>query len=449
VVALFATALAACGGGEKAGSGVVVRDSAGITIVESRTPLWRSGTGWKVAREALVSIGTSDGGPETQLYRTVGATRLPDGRIVIANAGTSAIRFYDAQGGYIREVGGQGEGPGEFVRLDWLHRFGEDSLIVFDSRLHRLSVFDSDGSFTRAFRLERVIAFPEFPLAGGGLGASTRDLVPRSHLQTGVNRDSTTVLTFSMEGIPRDTIGPFPTPETYLWVEGSSITVVPYPFARTLVLASFGDGFYFGSSDAYEIRVYATDGTVERIIRRTDAMRSATQADIERFKAEALANARSEDHRRQLERIFKAMSFPKMLPAFVDVVVDVEGYLWVEAYHRTSEDLSRWDVFDREGRWLGTVEMTPELGVYEIGTDYVLGKSHDALGTEAVQLYRLVRGGIGARVASAGCPDGQRDWRTRTALPHRTTTDSHCGRATRGLALRDMALATGAFGPER
>lgn len=391
-VALLALALVACGGEKEAGSGVVVRDSAGVTIVESRTPLWAPGTGWEVAPEAFVSIGTT-GAPDTELHHVVGATRASDGRIIVANAGTSTIRFYDPQGRYIRDVGGEGEGPGEFARMAWLHRFSEDSLIVSDAGLRRLSIFDVEGRFSRSFRLDHAVAFPEFPLADGRLAASTRDLVPRSQLQTGVNRDSTTVLMFSMEGIAGDTVGRFPTAETYLWVEGTNVMVVPYPLARTVVLTSFGDGFYFGSSDAYEIRAYAADGSVERIIRRAEVLRPATRADIEAFQAEALANARSQDDRRQLERAFGAMSFRETLPAFLDIVVDADGYLWVQSSVRRGEHVSPWDVFDREGRWLGSVEMARQLEVYEIGTDYVLGKTEDALGIEAVHLHRLVRDG--------------------------------------------------------
>lgn len=391
LLAFLALAFTACGAGERAGSEVVVRDSAGITIVENRTPLRPAQAGWEVAEEPFVVIGTVDGAAEAQLYRVVRATRLPDGRVVIANAGTRTIRFYNAHGRYVKEVGGIGEGPGEFLVLAGLHRFGGDSLIVFDSRLHRVSVFDVDGAFVRAFRLDGVVAFPEFPLAAGKLVASTRDLLPRSQLQTGVNRDSTTVLTFSMEGIPLDTIGRFPTPETYLWVEASSITVVPYPFARTVLVTPFGEGFYAGSSDAYEIRAYAADGTLERIIRRTDAVRAASQAEIERFKAGALADARSDNHRRQLERAFGEMSVRETLPAFVDLVVDADGYLWVEGYREAGKHASYWDVFDREGRWIATVAMPPGLQVYEIGSEYILGKSQDALGIESVRLHRLVR----------------------------------------------------------
>ncbi len=336
-------------------------------------------------------VGTVNGRPETQLYRVVGATRLPDGQIVIANAGTNTIRFYDRQGQYVQEVGGRGEGPGEFAGLTWLRRFGGDSLLAFDGRLHRLSVFDAAGQFIRAFRLERAIALPEFPLAGGRLLGSTRDLVAREQLQTGVNRDSTTVLRFSMEGVLGDTIGRFPTPETYLWVADSRIMTVPYPFARRVVSAPFETGFYFGASDVYEIRAYGTDGAIRRIVRREDADRRATGADLERFQQATFADARDANHRRQLQRAFDAMSVRPNLPAFVDLVADVAGYVWVENYSRADADAASWDVFDRQGRWLGVVSLPRNLQVYEIGVNSVLGKFTDLLDVEIVQVHHLVR----------------------------------------------------------
>ncbi len=58
------------------------RDSAGITIVESRRPESGSRLGWAVGDEPAVSIGTMEATAAYQLYRVADATRLADGRVV-------------------------------------------------------------------------------------------------------------------------------------------------------------------------------------------------------------------------------------------------------------------------------------------------------------------------------------------------------------------------------
>ena len=46
-----------CGAGERGSAGPVVRDSAGIVIIENAAPLWGKGEEWRVAAEPLVDIG--------------------------------------------------------------------------------------------------------------------------------------------------------------------------------------------------------------------------------------------------------------------------------------------------------------------------------------------------------------------------------------------------------
>lgn len=107
---------------ESAPPGVTVRDSAGVTLVESLASQWPSGEAWAVAPTPALTIGSLDGPHEQQLYRVFGAHRLPDGRIVVANSGSYELRFYDRDGQFLAASGGRGGGPGEFVSMgqNWL-----------------------------------------------------------------------------------------------------------------------------------------------------------------------------------------------------------------------------------------------------------------------------------------------------------------------------------------
>ena len=75
-----------------------VRDSADIRIVENRRPEVDSRLGWTVAAEPDVTIGTRDGSGAFQLYRVRDATRLADGRIVVANGGSNELLVFSADG---------------------------------------------------------------------------------------------------------------------------------------------------------------------------------------------------------------------------------------------------------------------------------------------------------------------------------------------------------------
>ncbi len=87
--------LTSCTGDHRLSS-VVVRDSAGVTIVESIEPAWGEGEGWTLSEEPAVAIGREDGPEEYSLYQVMGAFRLPDGSFVIANGGSDELRYYDS-----------------------------------------------------------------------------------------------------------------------------------------------------------------------------------------------------------------------------------------------------------------------------------------------------------------------------------------------------------------
>ena len=101
--ALTSIALAACSGGSEATQALSseVRDSAGVRIVENQAPIPDSRLAWEISIEPTLSIGALEGEEAYQLFQVVTATRLTDGRVLVANRGTSEIRVFDASGTYL------------------------------------------------------------------------------------------------------------------------------------------------------------------------------------------------------------------------------------------------------------------------------------------------------------------------------------------------------------
>ena len=96
------------------GPGAQVRDSTGIRIIENASPAEGSLLGWRIGAEPSASIGVREGEEPYMLHNVFGATRLSDGRIVVANHGSSELRVFDEFGTHLVNWGGRGEGPGEF-----------------------------------------------------------------------------------------------------------------------------------------------------------------------------------------------------------------------------------------------------------------------------------------------------------------------------------------------
>jgi len=114
--------------------------------------------------EPTLQIGVVEGDPNYELHEAISSVRLPDGRIVVSNAGSHEIRFYDADGQFLSKAGGRGGGPGEFRWLSRLYRFGADSMMALDNGANRLSVFDTDGNYAHLATADSITGDAEFPL---------------------------------------------------------------------------------------------------------------------------------------------------------------------------------------------------------------------------------------------------------------------------------------------
>jgi len=66
------------------------------------------------------------------LSEVMGATRLSDGRVVIADHFAQGLRAYSPSGEYLASVGGKGEGPGEYEYVQGIGPCAKDSVVVFD-----------------------------------------------------------------------------------------------------------------------------------------------------------------------------------------------------------------------------------------------------------------------------------------------------------------------------
>jgi hypothetical protein len=389
-VALLSAAFAACAAGDReAGAGFGVRDSAGVRIVESHRPRWGAGEGWVVEAMPSLQLGAVEGDTPESFARVVDALRLPDGTIVVADGGNTELRFFDGGGRFLRGVGREGKGPGEFEGIAQLANCGADSIIAWDPWLRRASVFDSRGEYVRGVTLEA-------PSASGvvygrwGCGSEGEVVLmgwPRTDgIPQGPHRPLVPVA-LSQIGDGRITVelGEFPGDDRYGYPGGSG----PAPFGRRTHLAMGAGLAYLGTGDSYEIRGYRLDGALEVVLRRPAAVRAVSREDLARYRELDLAQVSDPELRRRRERRLLEMEFPTTFPAYAALRTDPAGRLWIQRYAPPGEAGTEWAVFEPDGEWLGDVVMPEGLEVYEIGRDYVLGKWRDELGVDYLRVHGL------------------------------------------------------------
>jgi hypothetical protein len=385
----------ACQSGDER-TNTAVRDSAGVQIVENSGYEWPDGRGWHLASQPALDIGAIDGDPSYQLFQVVGALRLSDDRIVIANAGTGELRFYNISGRFISIAGGKGSGPGEFQGLRWLGRLSADTLLAFDWRNRRLSIFDPVGDFVRSVTLDALAPAPPSHVhvglfGDGSLLIGAQRLFASGTIQSGVHDDTIFHLRFDSRSAAHDTIGRYPGAESYILVHDEGLELLPLPFGHYPRTAVYQSSYYFGRGDSYAIDHYSAAGKLTRSIRSRQPNETVTAGDRERYIERSLEGIDDEGERRVIQSLLADVPFPETMPAYSDLRVDSEGYLWVENYRRPGEDRPHWTVFNHTGRRLGLVEMPDRFTIHQIGRDFVLGSWRDEMDVEHVRLYELIK----------------------------------------------------------
>jgi hypothetical protein len=251
--------------------------------------------------------------------------------------------------------------------------------------------------FQFAGRLDDGTYLAHAPTSGMGLEMLNRP--------TGPARDSLRVMRLDSAAHVIDTLGVFPAGRVVvktLDLMGRSLPApLPQPFSPTTVVAAGADVIYVGTTDTYEIRVYARDGGLRRLIRRAVTPRAVTEADREAQAAELRdvrapgGNAMMNSMMEQFREAMADVEYPAVLPAYSRLQVDPDGNLWVATYHPPGKERPEWAVFTAQGGFLGSVTMPLEFTVLEIGRDYVLGRTTDDADVERVVLYQLIKPATG------------------------------------------------------
>ena len=379
----------ACGdpGSDPALSGVAIRDSAGIRIVENPLPPEDSRLDWQIGPEPTLSIGELEGEKPYLLHFVRNTMRLRDGRIVVANGGSNELRFFDAMGNHLASRGGRGEGPGELGRLLRIDPWPGDSILARDAPNQGISVFDSDGNYGRTFTLADHGFVPGFlwtafyPTGDGGM------IVGSNWEQRGVDDtrilDEIKVQIRDGKGELRSDLGTHPGTE-------SNDTRWATIYYRRSVVVPWGDLVIISTNCRYELKAFTRDGTLARIVRRGHELRAPTEEEV---MAQIEVSTRPGTGLEEMRRRRQITVVAEYHPAYRGAMSDAAGYLWVREYDFPFEERPAplWTVFDPDGRMLGLLETPRGLSVNEIGEDYILGVARDELGVERVQLWPLVR----------------------------------------------------------
>jgi hypothetical protein len=382
-----------------------VRDSAGISIIQLRGEGQAPEATVTAASAAIGAAGESgDGAPFFHLVED--ARRLGDGRIVVANRGTSEIIAIDSLGRRTGTIGRFGGGPGEFARLASIVITPGDTIVALDGAQRRVSRFAPDGTFLSDVSIRPPDGVASVGLAGavGTTGPGAVVLWLQAQVTGGklerLNQPHTVgevpriLFVVDSTGRTVSVVGTFPGPEIYLggFTTPSEGRVAanwgPAPFGIWTGFAVHNDRVFVLDAASNGFSLYTPDGRLLAIYRGTRLARAVTPGD-RRLYLEALmkrhpAWSTTEEARSEYENI----RYPESMPAFREVVVGTDGIVWIEPYELWNGAQRRFVGYDSTGLAVARLSLEYNDRIMEIGNGIVLLLNAEEDGVETIRVAR-------------------------------------------------------------
>lgn len=325
-----------------------------------------------------LSIGAADGPPE-YAFGSLGPMAVsPTGTFFLFDFSDTQLRRYDAAGRFQGLVGRVGSGPGEYRQVLGMAVHGDSLLLVFDPGNGRIAVFDTAGKYQRSLSFNRGTFFGEKAF--------------------GVDRSGLIYVRASLNSGPREGSAS-PSQFVRLRLDGTFVDSLPLPVEGTegwpfVLLTADGARWSFPTRMIYNILpagglVTANTGTY----RITLAPTGASPRVIERPYAPIQLTEPERDEWEAFARCFAGRpgashtsTIPRVKPAIRDLFADPSGRIWVNVYTNavkraipprkpgdlrpllTIREVNIYDIFNRQGAYLGRVELPPQsllMGIHE------------------------------------------------------------------------------------
>ncbi len=382
--------------------GTVTTEGDVTTVVNESGSVW--GGKARLIEEASIGV---EAGADEYMFGFINSMYATDDRIAVLDEHTNIVRMYDREGRFLFNVGGEGQGPGEYTDAIILTMDPEGRTYVFDIGNRRLTAYTPDGAYADSW------PFPDFGCCAWQMHPQPAGLLllPVQEVDRETRERRYGVQTFSPETgeVAADPlwVPEFEFEEAVHEVDGRPI---PTPFSPRIVWQSMSNGgLVAGASDSYSFEILRTDGTklvVERHV--APVAIDPEEREWQRRLTVGMMRSRQEDfdwdgaempqHRRAFNWFTPAVSGEIWVSREIgtyrvdDCLEDpLEDYAGEMSIRPCFRPLFAYDAFGADGRFLGEVELPdPRPSPMYVNENTVLGYLEDEAGTIMVKRYRLV-----------------------------------------------------------
>jgi hypothetical protein len=368
----------------------------GLHLAQQSAPTWRI--------EPMLRIGAVD--DETHALSRVGGVAVTSrGDLLVAQPDERHIKVFDRNGRFIRRIGREGSGPGEFrgITAISLHN---DRLSVLDIASGRLTEFDAPGRVVAVHRapairvpepyliLPPIAVLPDgrryvFPDSRGGVSEYPFFVVDRDGTVRQIGRLLHGGRSVRVQ--PRRMIGVIPRPVHSgtlhaIDLHSGDVIFVERPIASSRRSHTWQLIRVAASGDTVFLRNFSYDpvpidrATVER----------EKQKQIE-LSMQLPGGGRVAFPREEVEALWHAgYQVPPYQSAIDEIMLAANGEIWLRR-GAFGEPRSEWLIMDNRGERIGSLTIPSSSRLVWASDRNVVLVERDALDVEYVTLHRLLR----------------------------------------------------------
>lgn len=353
-----------------------MRDSAGVRIALG--PLEDRPVEWTLTE--VFRLGGADDGPgsfSSAYPATVGTDRA--GRIYVLDGQAFRVEVFDREGKHLRFLGQKGGGPGELDHPGFLVVADDGVVNVLDYAKLALVRWSPEGEILPLVR-------PDAPFTTGPPTIWGDTLI---HVRERYGQNSRAANLRIVAGVDTVDLPGIESPTAGMVMFSCVGLNLPPLFSRAVAFGARDGRIAVTHQVPYEVDLF--DGLrLVRRIRRALPTAAPTAADVDRLYPEGMKVEFGGGGSCTVpaKELFEKQGVAPQLPLIKSVAIGPRRLLWVERYTFPREP-ARLDLFDREGRYLGTLT-GKRLPLGFVGEDVVLFPEEDpATGVIQVVAYRI------------------------------------------------------------
>lgn len=324
--------------------------------------------------EEVYRVGAGTGDEWETFGNVYGVAFDLSGNLYVVDTQSARIVVVNPEGSFVRQLGGAGEGPGEFDQHNTtaiqIAVLGDGRTVAFDQRF---SVFGPDGEFERTVRMpgNAMIFMPRLNVDRRGEGVLATGAVRMIDIDMLRGRADGTIaepefrhivrLGLASDEVTLDTV-------VYAWrPPGDASGFIPPLIAGVLP----DGGVAYTDSSAFAIKVTGADGKLERVLTRpfhpepvTDRIRrEERERRLKRLEGDPLGAQRLGGLRGAamsgmagvMREQAESMEFHPEVPVVRDLRTTWEGIIWVQRRGDEPASDGPIDLLTPDGRYLGTL----------------------------------------------------------------------------------------------